>query len=65
MYSKIKIFITHGTDTMVDTARTLSNAIEDKTIVFTANKNTVSIIKNQKTRKKTGGGRPSPGKGKP
>jgi L-asparaginase len=30
-----RIVITHGTDTMVDTARVLANGIQDKTIVLT------------------------------
>ncbi|RKX17912.1 MAG: asparaginase [Candidatus Zixiibacteriota bacterium] len=30
-----KIVITHGTDTMVETAKVLANSIKDKTIVFT------------------------------
>lgn len=30
-----RIVITHGTDTMVDTARALSAAVEDKTVVLT------------------------------
>jgi len=30
-----KILITHGTDTMVETARVLANSIKDKTIVLT------------------------------
>jgi len=30
-----KILITHGTDTMVETAKVLANSIKDKTIVLT------------------------------
>ena len=33
--SEKKIIITHGTDTMVETAKILSNSIKDKTIILT------------------------------